>query len=144
MKKQLIYQMDDTTRMMEGTRHGGVAGGVGGPGAQCYKAGNFVYITGQTGYTLQGELVFPNDPAGQARQACENIKELMELAGGTMEDIVRTVTYVTDRAYRELAYPVIYSYFDMRRCGTGVVVEGLARAELCVEIDAWGYIDDPA
>ena len=27
-------------------------------------------------------------------------------------------------------------------CGTGVVFNGLAREELLVEIDAWGFIDD--
>jgi hypothetical protein len=28
-------------------------------------------------------------------------------------------------------------------CGTGVVVKGLARPEMLIEIDAYGFIDDP-
>lgn len=143
-KKRLIYRMEDTTRMMDGIDHAGDEDGIGGPAAQCYRAGNHVYITGQTGYTLQGELKFPYDPARQAKLACENIKQLMEMAGGSMADIVRYVIYVTDRAYRALAYPVIRSYWDpIPPCGTGLIVDGLARPELCVEIDAWGFIDDP-
>ncbi len=68
----------------------------------------------------------------------------MEMAGGAMADVVKLVVYVTDRAHRKAAYPVIRSYFgEPRPCQTGVVVKGLAREELLIEIDAWGFIDDP-
>lgn len=135
VKKELVYKIDDTSVMgMPGSE---------GAAAQCYRVGNFVYMTGQTAFTLTGELVGVGDPAAQARQACENIKTLMEIAGGKMSDVIKIIVYVTDRAHREAAYPVIRSYFDLRPCGTGVVVKGLAREELLVEIDAWGFIDDP-
>jgi enamine deaminase RidA (YjgF/YER057c/UK114 family) len=135
MKKQLIYKIDDTERMR--------MAGTSGPAAQCWRVGNFVYMTGQTAFTLEGELVGVGDPAAQARQACENIKTLMEMAGGAMSDVIKIITYVTDRAHRDEVYPVVRSYFDLRPCGTGIVVDGLARPELLVEIDAWGFIDDP-
>jgi enamine deaminase RidA (YjgF/YER057c/UK114 family) len=134
LKKQLIYKIEDTSVMgMAGTR---------GAAAQCYRLGNFVFMTGQTAFTLEGELVGVGDAARQARQACENIKALMEMAGGSMDDVVKIITYITDRAYRDEVYPVISSYFRLRPCGTGIVVDGLARPELLVEIDAWGFIDD--
>jgi hypothetical protein len=51
---------------------------------------------------------------------------------------------VTDRAYRAATYPVIRSYLrEPRPCQTGVVVKGLAREDMLIEIDAWGFIDDP-
>ena len=115
-----------------------------GQAVQCCRAGNHVYLQGQTGFTLDGELVGVGDPAAQTRQACENIKALMEAAGGTLADVVRIFVYVTERADREMAYPVMREYFKLWPCGTGLVVKGLAREELLVEIDAWGYIDDPA
>ena len=137
MKKQLIYKLDDTSMM-------GMLGSEG-PAAQCYKLGNFVFMTGMTAFTLDtGALVGVGDAAAQARQACENIKTLMEMAGGKLSDVIKIIVYVTDRAYRAQAYPVIRRYFaPLRPCGTGVVVAGLARPELLVEIDAWGFIDDP-
>ncbi|MGH2472654.1 MAG: RidA family protein [Candidatus Limnocylindria bacterium] len=106
--------------------------------------GNFVYMTGQTGITLDGRFVGAGDPAAQARQACENIKTLMEMAGGSMSDVVKLTVYVTDIRYREETYPVIRKYFEggIRPCQTGVVA-GLAREDLLIEIDAWGFIDDP-
>ena len=134
-KKQLIYQLDVSDMGMPGSQ--GIA-------AQCYRAGNFVYMTGQTAFTLDGKLVGVGDPALQARQACENIRALMEMAGGQMSDVIKIIVYVTDRAHREQIYPVIRSQFaPLRPCGTGIIVKGLAREELLVEIDAWGFIDDP-
>jgi enamine deaminase RidA (YjgF/YER057c/UK114 family) len=135
VKKKIIYRLDVGPFGMPGSA---------GRRVECYRLGNFVYMTGQAAFTFDGKLVGVGDPAAQARQACENIKALMEMAGGTMADVVKLVVYVTDRAYRATAYPVIRSYFGPDRpCQTGVVVKGLAREELLIEIDAWGFIDDP-
>lgn len=134
--KTLVYKIDETAVM-------GMSGS-SGPAAQCYRLGGLVVMTGQTAFTLTGDLVGIGDPAAQARQACENIAALMEMAGGSIKDVVKITTYLTDRSYREAVYPVIGSFFDIKPCGTGVVVAGLARPELLVEIDAWGYIDDQA
>jgi enamine deaminase RidA (YjgF/YER057c/UK114 family) len=124
--------------------------GMGMPGSvgrrvECYRLGNWVCMTGQAAFDLAtGELVGGGDPAAQARQSCENVRTLMEMAGGTMADVVKLTVYVTDRAYRAAAYPVIRSYFgEPRPCQTGVVVRGLAREDMLIEIDAWGFIDDP-
>jgi enamine deaminase RidA (YjgF/YER057c/UK114 family) len=135
VKKQLIHSLDATPLGLLGSR---------GLRAECYRLGNFVLMTGQTGISLEGELVGQGDAAAQARQACENIKTLMEMAGGSMSDVVKLTVYVTDLRHREAAYPVIRSYFEgnIRPCQTGIVA-GLARDDLLIEIDAWGFIDDP-
>jgi enamine deaminase RidA (YjgF/YER057c/UK114 family) len=103
-----------------------------------------VFLQGQVGWTLDGELVASGDPAAQARQAMENIKALMVLAGGSLSDVVRVVTYVTSRATGEAVDPVIRDFHGgARPCGTSIVIKGLARPEMLVEIDAYGFIDDP-
>ena len=109
--------------------------------AQGYRAGDFVYLQGQTGLTLDGELVGPGDPAAQTRQAMENIRALMRLAGGDLDDVVKIVVYITEREYRPKVYPVIDEFFGPQKpCSTGIVVKGLALEELVVEIDAYGVI----
>jgi enamine deaminase RidA (YjgF/YER057c/UK114 family) len=135
VRKQLIATIDVGREEMPGTR---------GVFAQCYRAGNLVFMSGQTAFTLDGDLVGVGNPAAQAKQACDNIKALMEMAGGTINDVVRIVVYVTDRAYRDQVYPALRAAFgDLCPCSTGLVVDGLARPELLVEIDAYGVIDDP-
>jgi enamine deaminase RidA (YjgF/YER057c/UK114 family) len=136
MTKKVVHTVDVGSMGMPGSA---------GRRAECIRLGNFVYLTGQTAFTLDGRLVGLGDPAAQARQAMENIKTLMAKAGGSMADVVKLLVFVTERAHRETAYPVIRSYFgEPRPCQTGVVVKGLAREELLIEIDAWGYIDDAA
>ena len=122
----------------------GMLGSVGRR-VECYRLGNWVCMTGQVGINMEtGELIGPGDPGAQARQACENIKVMMEMAGGAMADVVKMTVYITDRSYRADAYPVIRSFFgNPRPCQTGVVVKGLAREDFLIEIDAWGFIDDP-
>ena len=115
----------------------------GGRWAQAWRSGNIVLLQGQTGMTLDGEIVFPGDPAAQTRQALDNIRTLMELAGGTLNDVVKIVVYVTDHAHRKHVYPIIEEYFgELMPCSTGLVVSGLARSEFVMEIDAYGLIDD--
>ena len=134
-EKQLVFQQDFTPLRLPGSE--------GVVVAQCTRAGNFVWITGQTGHTFDGMLVGAGDAGAQARQACDNLKALMEMAGGSLGDIVRVVTHVTDRGFRDAVYPVMREYFgEPVPCGTGLVVEGLAREEMLVEIDAWAFIDD--
>ena len=112
-----------------------------GPYSQAIDAGDFVFLQGQTGLTLDGELVGPGDPGRQTVQAMENIRDLMRLAGGELSDVVKIVVYVTDRAHRPFVYPVISEYFgELKPCSTGLIVAGLAIPELVVEIDAYGVI----
>ncbi len=99
-------------------------------------AGNTLYISGQTGAGLDGSPPVLGDPAAQARQACENVKVLLEEAGGDLSHAVKLTVYITDRAHREPVYAVIGEYFGPHApASTGVIVDGLALAAFLVEID---------
>jgi enamine deaminase RidA (YjgF/YER057c/UK114 family) len=105
-------------------------------------SGDFVFFQGQTGVDFEGNLVGAGDPGVQAGQACRNIKQLIEEAGGTINDVCKLTVYVTEAAFRPAVYASINSYFEgVHHCSTGVVVKGLAVPELLVEIDALAVID---
>ncbi|MEE9274351.1 MAG: RidA family protein [bacterium] len=100
-------------------------------------AGKTLYLAGQTGIGLDGSPPAPGDPAAQARRACENIKTLLEEAGGDLSCVVKLVNYVTDRAHRAPVYEVVAEYFGAHLpASTGLIVDGLASADMLVEIDA--------
>ena len=106
--------------------------------------GDFVFLRGQTGFDLDGQFIGRDDPGAQAEQACKNIKQLVEEAGGDMRDVCKLTVYVTDVAYRPQVYAQIDNYFkDVHHCSTGIVVNGLALPELMVEIDAFAVIERP-
>lgn len=100
------------------------------------RAGNLVFLRGQTGFTLDGEFVGLGDAAAQADQAMRNVKVLLEEAGARMEHICKITTYITDRAWREAVYQVVGRHLgSIAPVGTGLIVNGLARPEMLVEID---------
>jgi len=100
------------------------------------RAGNHVFLRGQTGFTLEGGFVGVGDAAAQADETMKNVKVLLEEAGARMEHICKITTYITDRAYREPVYQVIGRHLgDVAPVGTGLIVNGLALPEMLVEID---------
>ncbi|NNE83918.1 MAG: RidA family protein [Alphaproteobacteria bacterium] len=99
-------------------------------------AGNTLYISGQTGAGLDGSPPVLGDPTAQTKQACENVKTLLQEAGGELSDTVKLTVYITDRAHREPVYAVIAEYFGPHApASTGIIVDGFASADYLVEID---------
>src|SRR5678815_1101948 len=68
------------------------------------KAGNRLFMRGQTGLDLHHRLVAPEDAAGQAAQAMRNVTQLLAEAGSSLAHICKVTTYITDRAYRVPVY----------------------------------------
>lgn len=100
------------------------------------RAGNIVFLRGQTGFDLDNNFIGKGDAAAQAEQAMKNVKTLLEEAGATMAHICKVTTYITDRAYREPVYNVVGRHLKgVFPCGTGLIVNGLALPEMLVEID---------
>jgi len=112
--------------------------------SQALLAGDTLYLAGQTGEGLDGSPPAPGDAAAQARQACENIRRLLEEAGGDLSHVVKLTNYVTDRAHRKPVYEVLAEYFGPHApASTGVIVDGLASEDFLVEIDATARIPRP-
>lgn len=100
------------------------------------KAGNRIFMRGQTGLDLDQKMVGAEDAAAQADQAMKNAKVLLEEAGSGLEHICKVTTYITDRAYRVPVYGVVGRYLkDIPTVGTGLIVKGLAKPEMKVELD---------
>src|SRR4029453_3110278 len=72
--------------------------------AMAVRAGERIYLRGQTASTLDGEFVGYGDAAAQATQAMANIKTLLEEARAGLDDICKITIYIVDRAYREAVY----------------------------------------
>jgi enamine deaminase RidA (YjgF/YER057c/UK114 family) len=105
---------------------------------QAVVANGVVYIRGQVAQDLDtGENVGVGDLQAQTDKAMSNIKLLLQEAGGTLEDIVKVVVYLTDIRFREPVYRAMGTWLKgVYPVSTGVVVTALARPEWLVEIDA--------
>ncbi|WP_315830722.1 RidA family protein [Bradyrhizobium prioriisuperbiae] len=100
------------------------------------RANNTVYVRGQTAMDLDGNIVGIGDAAAQTENAMSCAKVLLEEAGASLQDIVKIVIYITDRAYREPVYRVVGRWLKgVYPVSTGIIVQGLAKPEYFMEID---------
>ena len=107
------------------------------------RAGNHVFMRGQTGFTLDGDFVGVGDAAAQADNAMKCVKQLLEEAGARLEHICKITIYVIDPRYREDVYRVIGEHLrGVYPVSTGLVVQALARPEMLMEIDVDAVIPD--
>ena len=107
------------------------------------RAGNQVFVRGQTGMDFKGRIHGINDPAAQTENAMKCLKVLLEEAGSGLQDICKIVIYITDRAYRTPVYRVVGKWLKgVYPVSTGLIVQGLARPELLMEIDAYAVVPD--
>ena len=107
------------------------------------RAGNHVFMRGQTAMALDGSIVGVGDPAAQAENAMACVKTLLEEAGAKLAHICKVTIYVTDRKHREPVYRVVGKWLKgVYPVSTGLIVKGLARPEYLMEIDVDAVIPD--
>lgn len=107
------------------------------------RAGNRVFLHGQTGFDLEGNFHGVDNPTVQTEMAMQCVKTLLEEAGAKLEHICKTTIYITDRAYREEVYTVIGKWLQgIYPCSTSLIVNGLALPEMVMEIDVEAIIPD--
>src|SRR6202035_4952804 len=62
------------------------------------RSDNLVFISGQVARDEKGNMVGIGDPALQAAKVFDNMRKVVEAAGGTMADIISLRTMTTSRA----------------------------------------------
>ncbi len=111
--------------------------------AMVVRAGNRIFLRGQTGFDLDHNLVGPGDAGAQAEQAIKNVKVLLEEAGSKLDHVCKMTVYITDRAYRGDVYRAIGKGLKgVHPVSTGLIVNGLALPELLMEIDIEAVIPE--
>lgn len=108
------------------------------------RGGSTVWMRGQCPQNLDNARnIESHDPAAQTHKVMQNIRQLIEEAGGQMEHLVKVVVYITDVRHREAVYRTMGEYIQgVHPVSTGLVVQALARPEWLVEIDATAVIPD--
>ncbi|MBS7810680.1 RidA family protein [Roseococcus pinisoli] len=109
------------------------------PFAQATEAGGFVFAC-STGRDVEGRFAI-GDVRAQTQQTIDNIRALIEAAGGTLKDVVKCTVYVTDRedwAPMNEVYFVNFAEDPPHR--VSCIVSGLGSPDCLVEIDATAYL----
>ena len=108
------------------------------------RGGRTVYLRGQCPQDLDtAKDIGSHDPVEQTHKVMQNIRQLLEEAGGSMEHLVKVVVYITDVRHREAVYRTMGEYIKgVHPVSTGLVVSALARPNWLVEIDGTAVIPD--
>lgn len=114
------------------------------PFAQATLAGGFLFVC-CIGTDRQGRFAL-GDARAQTQAAIDNIRALIEEAGGTLADVVKCTVYVTDRAHWAPMNEVYFANFDQDPPPHRVscIVQGLGSPDCLVEIDATAWLGERA
>src|SRR4051794_27941322 len=77
-------------------------------------AQTILFISGQVAYDEEGNPAYGRDFAAQARAVFQALRAQVEAGGGTLNDIVKLNTYLTDIRYREELVPIREEFFGKK------------------------------
>ena len=104
-------------------------------------AQTILYIAGQVAYDDKGNPAHRGDFASQARAVFRAVKAQVEAGGGTMANVVKVNTYLTDIRHRADYAPIREEFFGKKMpAHTLVAVAALAAPEYLIEIEAVAVI----
>lgn len=106
-----------------------------GPYSQAMVVGNLVYTSGQIPLDpVSGEMV-GETVTEQAHQVCKNMKAVLEEAGSSLENVVKTTCFLADMADFAAFNAVYAEYFTGHPARSCVAVKTLPKGAL-VEVEA--------
>ncbi len=110
-----------------------------GPYSQAIETGGLIFFSGQLAVdSVTGEVI-DGDIGAQVRKALNNLGAILEAAGVTYDDVVKTTVFLTEMEEYFDEFNAVYSTFFPNKppARTTVAVKGLPRGSM-VEIDAVG------
>ncbi len=112
-----------------------------GPYSQAVRAGNTVYFSGQIPLDPATGLMVEGDITLQTRRVFDNLKAVVEAAGGSMDKIVRVGIYVTNLGHFASVNEVMGEYFQAPYPARSTIEVSALPKLADVEVDAVMVLD---
>ena len=96
--------------------------------------GDWIYVSGTTGFDYR-TMTISTDMVAQTHQCFANIQAALQLAGASLDDVVRVRYLLTDAKFFEALAPIFGAYFAKAKPAATAMVVGLVDARMLVEIE---------
>jgi enamine deaminase RidA (YjgF/YER057c/UK114 family) len=96
--------------------------------------GDDIWVSGTTGYDYATMTIQP-DVVAQCDQTFRNIEAALAQAGATLDDVVRVLFIVPDRADWEPCWPVVKRYLGRAKPASTLIHAGLQTDAMKIEIE---------
>ena len=110
------------------------------------QGGKTVYISGQTAWDANKQIVGGMDLGGQTRQALRNVRTAVEAVGGTMADVVSLRIYVVNYKTEDAGVvgEALREFFPAEAppTSTWLGVTSLAVRDFLIEIEAIAAVSE--
>ena len=111
-----------------------------GPYSQAIQAGDFLFVAGQVPVNPKTGDFVTGSIGNQTRQCMENLKTILNAAGASLADVVRTTIYLTNMQDFGEVNDAYGNYFDLdpparTTIGVATLPKGVA-----IEIDVIAYV----
>ena len=100
------------------------------------EGGRLLYISGQVAWDSGGNIVGKGDVRAQARQAFENLRGVLQAAGGDVQNLMKITTYITKlEDFPAVAEARSATFSGELPASTLIVVKALFHPDFLVEVE---------
>ena len=111
-----------------------------GPYSQAVKAGEFLFISGQIPIDPATGRVVPGDADVQADRVLQNIRNILEDSGASLEGVVKTTIFLADMNDFAVVNEVYARYFDLEPPARATVEVSRLPKDVRIEIEAVAWL----
>lgn len=111
-----------------------------GPYSQAIKVGNFVFTAGQLPIDPKTNQVNEASIEGQTRQALINLRAILEKAGSSLNDVVKTTVYLKDLNDFQAMNNVYGEFFAEEPAARSAIEAARLPKDVKVVIDAIAFL----
>ncbi len=112
------------------------APGAIGPYSQAVKVGNLVFVSGQIPIDPKTGVFVSEEVAAQTEQVMKNLKAVLEAAGSSLEDVIKTTIFLADMNDFAVVNEAYAKHFSENFPARATVQAARLPRDAKVEIDA--------
>jgi 2-iminobutanoate/2-iminopropanoate deaminase len=106
------------------------------------RAGDYVYTSGHIAARPDGTIV-TGDFAAETRAVLDNVRAVVQAAGGTLADVCKVTAYLLNATLFEPFNDIYREYFTAPYPARSTVLAPLSNPDLRIEVEAVAYLPQP-